>query len=664
MPIVDATVTANHNGNSSLYLKMQQYLQKPAAQYGALGPADFVVQQDSDFFRAYYGLMPYYVFADPEANQFVTPEGGSGVYGADAFWKDVQNETAFQKAAGQIDQGIAPFPVTNGAVGVADATGFLNNWMTQTENHLDYNYRKNFVANGTHADGADAFSFEAVIAKDARHCINGVWETKQQWIDSLISTYWQQVIWHEFGHEMGLTHNFMASIDQNNFPHYTDGAGRDHIGLYANSVMEYNTAPDRVFSKAGWAPYDQGAISFIFGNSKPTADAPSTSISGQNSATSPWNDPHGFGKDGTETQYLFCNETHAKYSPFCRAGDLGTTPSEIIANAIDQYEWEYHWNNFRSYRKFWDNSSYVNIPAGLITDMRRFLSLWAFDWSSGEIADSLRRIGINNPDPNGSNLEYYQQLTNKFTAEVSTANQLVAAFHEAVIQQSSGERPYKTIYDKFYGDVTQQGIITDKLFAMQGFVALWPTDNYDQNQAGSYISSYGGMGEASYDDLSQSVVTTMIGGGYDVYPYFVPLAVAQFAQDTHSPSFSGRVEIRDWIGGQVFNRAQDFLGYFQNIAVQYGYCKDNASCTYDPRPLSDSHNEFEGPDKRTWIWAYIADRNQFVAVDKQRNVATYLIVRNYTDDVINQQDDGAFPGGAYNAELPMKYFLDSFNTYN
>ena len=157
---------------------------------------------------------------------------------------------------------------------------------------------------------------------------------------------------------------------------------------------------------------------------------------------------------------------------------------------------------------------------------------------------------------------------------------MVAAFHKAVIQQSAGERPYKTVYDKYYGDVTQQGIILDKLFAMQGFVGIWPTDNYDQNQAGYYIASYSGIGDSSYQYVAQDTVSSMIGGQYDVFPYFVPLAVAQFAQDTHDPSFFGRIEARDWIGGHVFNRLDDFLSYFRDIAVQNNLdgCPDMDSC--------------------------------------------------------------------------------------
>src|SRR5262249_49697519 len=160
------------------------------------------------------------------------------------------------------------------------------------------------------------------------------------------------------------------------------------------------------------------------------------------------------------------------YTPFCRMGDSGVTPSEIIANQIDAYEWQYQWSNFRTYRKIWNNAKYVDGPANLMADLRKFMSLWAFDWGSAEITDTLRRIGITNPDPQGSNQSYFNQLTNKFNKEASMANQISGAFHKALIQQATGERPYRTIYDKFYGDVTQQGIILDKLLAMQGWVAL------------------------------------------------------------------------------------------------------------------------------------------------------------------------------------------------
>src|SRR5205823_629204 len=98
-----------------------------------------------------------------------------------------------------------------------------------------------------------------------------------------------------------------------------------------------------------------------------------------------------------------------------------------------------------------------------------------------------------------------------------------------------------------------------------------------------------------------------------------------------------RLDVRDWTGGQPFNRLQDFLDYFRNIAVQQNYvagpnegnCDAFDTCLYDPRNHSDSHHEFIAPDKRVYIWSFIPDRNQYIAVQKDRNTASYIIVRSY-----------------------------------
>lgn len=697
MPLTDKSYS-DMVGKSTLYQKMQVYLQRDPAKYGNLGPSDFIpsferdpsTPEAQDFFKAYYAILPYQVFRDPDTNPFVVREGGQGVYGPGAIWKKYQDEAEFHRRMADIDRGKDPYDMTaTGTQGVQAVAGFVNRVRDLLNNHRELEFMKPNIHPMVHRDSPDAFSFEQIISRDARHCINGHWETKEEWVQNLIDTYWSQTMWHEFGHAVGLNHNFMASVDRPNFPVYTDGHGRQHYGLFASSVMEYNSMPDRLFWHADWGPYDRAAIGWIYANSGKAQgtgcvgqrmDGTPCPISGQNDANTPWKDPYGF-TNGQETQYLFCADIERddpRYTPFCRAGDMGTTPSEIVANAISSYEWQYNWRNFRVYRKFWNDAYYANTPANFIIDMRRFLSTWAFDWEGSELADTFRRIGIHNPDPNGSDLQYFTQLTNKFNEDISTAMQLTAAFHDAVIQQGSGERPYATVFDKYFGDVTQQGIILDKLFAMQGWVALWPTDNYDVNQAGGYIASYAAIGEQSYQTLAEKVLADMVGGSYNVYPYFRPLAVVLFAQDSHSPeftSFADRPEVREWIGGQVFTRLQDYLDYFRDLAVENNYVGPGCgastcnctgafgTCNYDPRPLSDTHNEFVGPDKRTWIWAYVPDRNQYVAVRKDRHIASYIIVRNYNDDVVTQLDDGAFPGSAYGLELPVKYFLDAFTTY-
>jgi hypothetical protein len=447
--------------------------------------------------------------------------------------------------------------------------------------------------------------------------------------------------------------------------------------------MEYNAAPDRLFWTQGWGKYDKGAITWIYANDARQHDAgkeamakSKAALSGQLDATYPFKDPNGFDSSGNERVFMRCDENHLKYSPLCRQGDMGTTPSEIVANAIDMYEWEYPWRNFRNYRKVWNNAYYADAVVGTITDMHRFLSLWAFDWSGGEIATTLYRIGITPPASAPSAQNYYAQLEQKFNSEISTTNQILAAFHEALIQQASAERPFATVYDPFYGDEIQQGIILDKYFAMQNWVGLWPTDNYDQNQAGAYISSWGDFGEDSYASVAETTITSMIGSQYAVYPYFIPTAVALFAQDTHNPAFGGRIEARDWIGGQVFYREQDLIDYFKGIAVAAGGppkasglppCTSFESCTYDVTDPNQTHidpttNVFQGPDQLTYIYTYVPGRNAWIVARSDRNVATFKIVHDYNVDILGNKDDGS--NGTYGLELPIKYTIDAFKMFD
>ncbi len=623
-PIIPNVLLATHNGADTLYQKMQGYLYRPGS---PLGPTDFIVPQDADFFRAYFTYIPYLVYADPTTNAYVTPESAASNTspGAD-MWNMVAQEQQFHSMAGAIDQGKTPFSIGS-STGSQDALEFMNTYKAMLTNHRNYMYAqeelnsvlaaRNAGNNNNAADSVLDFSMEAVMEKDARRCISSVanptphGETAQEWIDSLTTTYWSQVMWHEFGHSQGLTHNFMASIDKNNFPVQLDATGKpvlDSNGnpqykLYASSVMEYNAPPDRVFWGAGWAPYDQGALTWIYANngSTPTATGNAVGISGQSSAKSPWNDPNGFQADGkTEIQFLLCNENHEKYTPLCRAGDLGTTPSEITANEIEMYEWQYKWNNFRQYHKVWDDSNYADQPANFVSEARRFLSLWTYDLSSAEVTQQLERLGVTPPPDAPSAQLYYQTLTNKFNTEMSGAASLMAAFHEAIVQQSPGQRPYVTQYDNFFGDVTTQGITLDKLDALESFLAIWPVDNYDPTQsAGFYISSFApfgfiasptGSGVGSiYETVAEDTVMEMLNGTYSAFPYFAPLGDAIFTQDTQSEtysSFGGRQDARDWTGGYAFSRLEDFLAFFQSRQCRTGSpCRASAS-TATRRPTA------------------------------------------------------------------------------
>jgi hypothetical protein len=699
-------------GKSSLFTKMQEYLGEPASVYGPLGPRDFTADEDADFDVAYKRLVPYYIFADPANNPFVTPVGDGGEFGAEEQYKALQREAEFHDLAAKLDQGIAPFAMDGNVDAVSN---FLTTFSNQQLAHRDFlNKRQFFRQSTTKMDEAGALvSFTGVMERAGRHCVDGHWETREEWMDKLVQTYHALTVWHEFGHVLGMEHNFMASVDKMNYPHFKpegcdpskDEKKCDRIGLYSSSVMEYNTTPDRIFwanesGGPGWAPYDRGAITWLYANEgtvspetrakvdaeKAKPGGPVPEVSGQISANLPYKDPNGFEADGSEREFLYCNENHTRFTPLCRSFDFGSTPSEIIANEIEAYEWQYAWRNLRKYRKTWDLHNYADAPAREIQELRRFLPMWRSDWQAESLRDDFGRFNIKLPKGANSKQAYYDQLATKFDDELSQTNQMVAAFHLALIQQSSGERPYVTIIDKFNGDVTQQGITLDKNFAMSGWVGLWPSDNYDPNQRGNYISSFGSQDDPEYGAIAQKAVASMAGEErFDSFPYLAVSAVVLFARDTHNPNFNGRISMKDWVGGRLFSRPDDAERFFRDMALKYQRYPELGcatgpgqitatptieTCKYDPRlprgrdtsavHLSDPFQEFDGPDNQRWAWVYFKDRGQWLFVVRDVNTITYKRVRDYNEKVTKEQlsDERAF---AY--ALPIKYTIDAYLKY-
>src|SRR5262249_57160512 len=116
------------------------------------------------------------------------------------------------------------------------------------------------------------FSYFDVYQKNGRHCIGpNQWESRSQYLTNLITSLNEVTAVHEFGHTLGLRHNFMGSVDQRNFP--LDAKGNPT--MFASSVMDYNQQISEAFFETNsgspiWGAYDAAALGFIYSNNLST----------------------------------------------------------------------------------------------------------------------------------------------------------------------------------------------------------------------------------------------------------------------------------------------------------------------------------------------------------------------------------------------------------
>jgi hypothetical protein len=717
IPLAPANIQANIYAGSSLYQKMAQYLPPPQDGASSPGPNDYVYNHTgpagATFFQAYDALIPFTTYADPLVNQFTSSDGTLPM-GLQARMTTLSQETQFEKAMSDIDhgQGLAALQIAQSPQGMIDTYNAVDQVRQLWQGHKDFVNTWNLPYSTMREDPPTLVSFPGTLQRWSRQCITSTatpaphWESFAEWETALLESYYQQTVWHEFGHVLGLEHNFMGSVDRNNWPQYTAQDGTTQYGMNTSSLMDYNMTADRAFwnngtqqtnpngttVNTGFQSYDQAGIAWVYGNNLSTATAgpkagmPATGqtvgASGQVSATAPWNDPIGWNsKTNAETQFLYCNAQHIHYTPLCRMFDMGSTPSEITAADIENYEWNYNYRNFRQFYKVWSAASYGATVSNFINDMRRFLAMDQWDWSPAELTDKLIQVGINAPAGAANAGLFYSQLANEFQGDVGAAEELVAAFHEGLIQQSTGQRPYQTTYDPYFGDVTQQGIAVDKEMAFINWLGLWAYDNYDPTQTAGFLGSSMVTGPGiTQPSQAWSTAGSMLGekGPWDAYPQFFPSAISLFAHDTQSPTFTGLgyPQMRDWIGGHTFTREVDVLAFFQNLALEnpqgLNGCTSVATCAYNPMlPMTNAGdvghsntgtNAFVGPDGRRWVWVYLQDRNIWFFADQDRNSSSYYQVLTYNQDVLINYDDGNI-GAVFSYDANIKYMIDAYGAW-
>ncbi|MCU0693060.1 MAG: zinc-dependent metalloprotease [Polyangiaceae bacterium] len=491
------------------------------------------------------------------------------------------------------------------------------------ENQLKFNekmrvWRKNHDKLATHreillglnniytARDADVFS---ALSKGARRCKNGYFESDSDYRERIIEAVVFNVALHEFGHTLSLRHNFYGSVD----------AKHMEQGDMSSSIMDYVRSQYEASTPRNWGSYDRAALKWIYG--------------GQDKR-----------EEIMKEDFLYCTDEHRSRSALCYAHDLGVTPSQIMLNAIEQYDFSYRYRNRRAYRTFWDTSSYVGAIYNDTFSPLRMWYLGLFDWAGGGVQDILKRLDQTDPSRTVLTSQQYDEIATDFYNDISAAIGMNIAFYDAIVNQAASTRNYQTEFDPYYGDVLRLGIIIDKLYATYAFMDLQDVYNYSPNVA-TYVAMY----DAPFGDknaaLAQRVLDNMLGSNYDTFPWFRYTAVGLFASATNS-NLVDTVALRDRIAIQRFENQMEF-------ELRYG---------------ADTLAEADRPDNpaglfshkgEQYVHSFLPDQSWHLVASKSRSPVSYQFMKDYNEAV---RGEASASEDTYGLKILLAYY-EYFNNF-
>jgi hypothetical protein len=278
---------------------------------------------------------------------------------------------------------------------------------------------------------------------------------------------------HEFGHTLGLRHNFMGTADTH----------RISTGQTSTSIMGYSFLQG---TETEVGSYDQAAIAFAY--------SPNTERR----------------EEALRANFYFCTDEdiYSSRSPLCQMYDSGTSLTELVERQLERYLSFYEVNNLRLERVDFgeDSVSYHNRIMSLLLPIRQaydnaqailqasaasdYASIWALARQRVEtrgepplsnritatvLAGYELQIGPNGPYSKPKYLERHLDAT-RISSLVRDArlakNAAVAALRRVILDSA---RPDFDAHDAVSGKLQVRGVLQDKTLALSLIVS--PTEH-------------------------------------------------------------------------------------------------------------------------------------------------------------------------------------------
>jgi hypothetical protein len=346
---------------------------------------------------------------------------------------------------------------------------------------------------------------------------------------------------HEFGHNLGLRHNFYGSVDKKNFSPdrvVKDSKGKTHrYQMFSSSVMDYLRLQDELHLRREWGSYDKAALRFAYSGGRQV-------------------DNNKF--------FLFCTDEHKVYSPMCNTWDAGSTPSEILVSQIEYYDDMFAIRNQRFGRAYWDTSSYASRTFSTMWDMKRFLQMWIVDFNPNAVEKALRDPRVVGEQANLTD-EQIDEAKKEINDQFAKTTNLALAFYHGVLQQSNADRPWRSRFDEFTGAAERIGTAADKIFAMR-FLVGDESFVYNPNRNLSSVSYFTAEGNPLVRPIFDRVFESNITERVDMEVGFINYGQVLYA--INASSYQNRDD-SSWLDKiQVLEFTQEEMKTYFDLGVE------------------------------------------------------------------------------------------------
>ena len=206
---------------------------------------------------------------------------------------------------------------------------------------------------------------------------------RKQIMAKLLPFTWISTLVHEFGHNLGLRHNFRGNIDTKNY-YSKEELAKKGVARAAtfSSIMDY--APRSVNELYVMGKYDVAALRFAYARKIEVQADGQTEIVSMDNLLNESNEMISLkdfkkmekNKDLILKSYMYCTDEHVSSDLLCNRHDEGHNYETVAKYYIDQFNDNYEKVNFRR-RKYDFNSStgdmaYLSRVFGTFYNVRRF----------------------------------------------------------------------------------------------------------------------------------------------------------------------------------------------------------------------------------------------------------------------------------------------------